>query len=287
MTADRLMLDKKYNNSIYGDSFSMRRRHTNRDYAEHYHNCCEIELVLSGEGENSDNGERYRYTTGDICFLTPYDSHGHYPGTETELYNIMLDEKHISESVYKRLVVRRSFGKANRVRFSEKRFEAVKKLFEAMESEYLEAVKRGTNELCDRTLEAMVDAVLLMLLNELESGDGFKDVSEPRISRALMYIYVHQRESLTLGDAAASVHLSPGYFSELFSETVGQNFKSYLTDLRMRNACRLLANTDMSVTDICYECGFESFSNFMRTFKTRYGLSPLKFRTSHKSEEMQ
>ena len=51
----------------------------------------------------------------------------------------------------------------------------------------------------------------------------------------------------------------------------------------MRNACRLLANTDMSVTDVCFSCGFESFSNFMRTFKARVGSTPLGFRAGYKN----
>lgn len=284
---DRLKLDRKYNNSIYGDSFSMGLKQTSSNTPEHYHDCCEIELVLSGIGENSIGGERYVYGDGDIYFLTDIDSHGHFPAIKTELYNIMLDEKYISPEVYKRLIVRRSLGKRNSVRFTGERFEAAKALFSVMEREYLNAVERKKDELFELTVKRLVDSVLLLLLMEADGDSEFSEVSEPIIARAIMYIHAHQNEPVTLNDAAASVHLSAGYFSELFSKTTGQTFKSYVTDLRIRNACRMLANSDMSVTDICYECGFESFSNFMRTFKRRIGTSPLKFRKDCVSEKMQ
>ena len=87
---------------------------------------------------------------------------------------------------------------------------------------------------------------------------------------------------MTLDTLAALTHLSRNYFSELFSSSTGRTFKSYLIDLRLRQACRLLANTDMSVTDVCYASGFDSFSNFMRTFKSRHKVTPLKFREDNR-----
>ena len=59
---------------------------------------------------------------------------------------------------------------------------------------------------------------------------------------------------------------------------MGVTMRSYLTELRLRRAAELLENSDMSVTTVCFACGYSSLSHFLRAFHQKYGASPGQYR---------
>lgn len=94
------------------------------------------------------------------------------------------------------------------------------------------------------------------------------------------YISEHFREPLTLQQLSAGLGMSKFYLSHLFSEKIGEPFPQYLSSIRLSHACSLLSETDMPVTDIAGESGFESQRTFFRAFQQRFGTTPLKYRRS-------
>lgn len=103
-------------------------------------------------------------------------------------------------------------------------------------------------------------------------------VQDYRAEYACRYVLAHYRENINRDHMAEMVHLSPGYFSNLFRAEVGMSFSDYLIQVRIENAKRLLRRFDLSVEAISRECGFNSLAHFSRTFKDRVGVPPLKFR---------
>ncbi len=117
----------------------------------------------------------------------------------------------------------------------------------------------------------------------LRSADGSsvraaQDIQDYRAEYACRYVLAHYRENLNRDLMAEMVHLSPGYFSNLFRAEVGMSFSDYLIQVRIENAKRLLRRFDLSVEAISKECGFHSLAHFSRTFKERCGMPPLKYR---------
>ena len=55
-------------------------------------------------------------------------------------------------------------------------------------------------------------------------------------------------------------------------------FSKYLSDMRLRRAERMLAETELSVTEICLECGYGNLSHFLRVFKSAYNATPTEYR---------
>ena len=111
-------------------------------------------------------------------------------------------------------------------------------------------------------------------------GDRMAEVTripEP-IKKAFRYIYTNFKTPLTLEDVSKHVGLTPNYFSALFHKEFGVPFKQYLIDMRLNYATRLLVSTNQSITDICYISGFSNFANFSRSFKYRFGISPVQYR---------
>ena len=102
------------------------------------------------------------------------------------------------------------------------------------------------------------------------------------IKRAVNYILLNYVNNISAEDVAKKINLSPVYFSSLFRKTTGITFIDYLTDLRLNRAKQLLMLDSYSVSDVCYACGFNSSSNFLRAFKKKYGVAPNELKTKSK-----
>src|SRR5690606_32673826 len=96
--------------------------------------------------------------------------------------------------------------------------------------------------------------------------------------KVLQYLHVHYQEDLSLESISRQFRVSPPYISRLFKEHVGQSFLTYLHELRIKSAASLLISTDMSISDIATEVGFESYRTFLRVFRDIRGQTPSEFR---------
>jgi len=85
-------------------------------------------------------------------------------------------------------------------------------------------------------------------------------------------------EALSLAEVARKVGLSREGLSRLFHGSLGITFSTYLNEIRLEEARRLLASSPQAIADIAQSCGFQSPSQFNRRFKSAVGLSPSQFR---------
>lgn len=99
-----------------------------------------------------------------------------------------------------------------------------------------------------------------------------------RILKVKQYIDAHADEEVHLSEVAALVDMSPNAFSRFFSQHTGESLNTYLLNQRLGKAARLLVDTLMPVSEICYTCGYNTLSNFNRLFKKYKGCSPSEFR---------
>ncbi|NBI67733.1 AraC family transcriptional regulator [Pseudoflavonifractor sp. 60] len=130
-----------------------------------------------------------------------------------------------------------------------------------------------------------------MLRYALELSQGREWVARPgrranslRVKTMMEFMDAHYREKLTLDQIAQAGCVSPRECSRCFQETLGLSPFQYLTDLRLRQSCRLLAHTGLSVTEIAVSCGFGTSSYFSRTFRCRFGCAPREYRKDGQRE---
>jgi AraC-like DNA-binding protein len=88
----------------------------------------------------------------------------------------------------------------------------------------------------------------------------------------------HLSQPLTLGDCADEVDLSPWHLLRSFRAAFGETPHAYLTRVRIDRAARLIALTDRSVTEVCFDVGFTSLGSFSTLFKRHTGWSPAAYR---------
>jgi len=105
------------------------------------------------------------------------------------------------------------------------------------------------------------------------------DRAEPaKIWKARRYIQEHSEEALSLMAVARFVNMSPNHLSEKFKEVTGVKFVDYIARRRFDRACALLQNRHLRISEIAFEVGFQSLSQFNRVFKRFAGKSPTAYR---------
>lgn len=105
-----------------------------------------------------------------------------------------------------------------------------------------------------------------------------KDSIETKIYTITSYIHTHFSEDLSLESLSNEFYLSPYYLSHKFKETTGFPLVNYIQMTRIRNAQQMLLAGKKKITDISIAFGFNSFSQFNRTFNKFVGKSPKEFR---------
>ena len=82
----------------------------------------------------------------------------------------------------------------------------------------------------------------------------------------------------SLSDVAELVNMSESAFSHFFKKRTGMSYINYVNNQRIAKACTLLAETTLSAAEICYDCGFNNKSNFIRIFNKKKGMTPIEYR---------
>lgn len=98
------------------------------------------------------------------------------------------------------------------------------------------------------------------------------------IKKSIEYMNDHYNSNPTLEDVAGHVALNPTYFSTLFKKETGVNFSSYMTNLKIEHAKRLLKETNLPLITIATELGFDSQSYFSNVFKKYMHMTPKHYR---------
>lgn len=101
--------------------------------------------------------------------------------------------------------------------------------------------------------------------------------------QAQAYIDDHLADSdISLNTVAATVNLSPSHFSVVFSQEIGENFRDYLSNARIKLAKELLRTTGLKCYEVAFQCGYNDPHYFSTVFKKNTGLSPQQFRDQTK-----
>jgi AraC family transcriptional regulator len=101
-----------------------------------------------------------------------------------------------------------------------------------------------------------------------------------RIRLAVELMHAHLDRDLPLEEIASAAHLSPFHFARLFKKLTGATPHAYLASLRATRAQTLLAETDLSVTEIGARVGYMSSSHFAKAFRQATGISPRAYRNA-------
>lgn len=101
---------------------------------------------------------------------------------------------------------------------------------------------------------------------------------QERMNRVCQFIHDRLDRPIFMRDLARLVNLSDGAFSRFFRAHTGRTFPAFVNELRIGRACRLLAESEMTVTEVAFACGFANLSNFNRQFLRQKRATPRDYR---------
>lgn len=133
----------------------------------------------------------------------------------------------------------------------------------------------------DVMLESLLRQLIMLLFRA--QADQPEPQAQPSsvhrtISEVAAYVGANYREPLRLNEVAKQFYVSPYYLSRKFKQCTGFGFSEYVQLVRVREAQRLLRETDLKMIDVAAQIGIEPVANFYKLFKATNGCSPLQYR---------
>lgn len=116
-----------------------------------------------------------------------------------------------------------------------------------------------------------------------EKGPSITETSEEKLKRVVKFINENFTSDISREGLAAAVEMNPNYMCSLFKSYTGSTLHDYISNLRVKEAVRLLENTDQKIIDIAFSVGFENSVTFNRVFKKITGKTPTEFRNTEES----
>ena len=252
--------------------------HTNAnfDYPVHCHSEYEINLVLHSRGTHVIGTRQEPYSSVDMVIITPFVPHA-WKGSEqgNRVVTIQFSGRMLDFPILRLRPFR------NIKAFLERAVPAAKFHLSENDPQVTEALDLAGMKGFDATL------AFLHLLNSLSEreftvlGDLDAEIRSSRsrrIAKVMDYSQKHLGETIRLADVAALVDMSDSAFSHFFKKHTNLSYVTYLNGLRISKACRQLESTAMSVSEICWDCGFNNKSNFNRLFLQAKGMTPTSYR---------
>lgn len=115
-------------------------------------------------------------------------------------------------------------------------------------------------------------------VNQISSSSGDTvDVAE----KAKEYIVNHITEEISIEKLAQTLYLSPNHLTRCFKKKYGMTISEYLMELRLSLAAELLSNKEIPVTAVAAKVGYANYAYFIKIFKKKYGVPPMKYRAKN------
>ena len=247
----------------------------------HWHDELEIIYVKSGCLTVSISGESYIGNAGDVFVVSPGNLH--LMGAQTgivDYFTFLFPLKYISfrtdDMLNDKLLEPLNSGQlmiSPRVRGTAKEL-----------CEQLIAIYVAKNNESESKITAQIKTKIILLQFILEMWkQGFvieNDTSGRNMVEKEMVSYVQQNFTgkISLKEFGEQFHLSEKYISRYFKEHFHIALSQYVTYLRLEHAKQLLQDTDIPITEVAMQSGYQNVSYFIRSFKKAYGVSPLKYK---------
>lgn len=239
-------------------------------------------FVLAGKlsSDSDDGGGKTELIERGALLLDP-GATASFSGHDAEFLHLIISPSYVLDCAVRMRIV----GAGTSIAFRVKVVEQDERLARLARDLAVELTEEAAGH--DMSIVSLIDQMLVQLLRhhanarrapELElSRVGLVD---RRIRRAVELMNASLDENLPLEEIASAAHLSPFHFARLFKKLTGASPHAYLATLRITRAQKLLAETDLSVSEIGARVGYSSPSHFTRAFRQSTGLAPREFRAA-------
>lgn len=252
--------------------------HPRYDMTYHWHTEWEIIRILKGEFLITINDEKVLAQKGDIIFIQDGALHGGTPNEciyECIVFDItlLLKQNHICTKLIQDII---HHNKLINIKMPSNLMPLnlnCEFLFDSLGSKYdgYEFITQGS----------LYNIIGIILKNKLYTiNDRVSSKTEEKMlqfKKVISMIEENYSNTITLDDLSKVAGMTPKYFCKFFQSMSNKTPIEYLNLYRIESACEQLLSTDLPVTDIAINCGFNDVSYFIKTFKKYKGLTPKQY----------
>lgn len=263
---------------VYGD-IPVKILHFNFDknievFKAHWHERIELHLVKRGSLILNCNGLETVVKQNEVSVISPTFTHRGISGDDgVEYYVIMFDIKDLYNNSlsYSHYIKRILNGD---IHFKSKT--DAKKILNITE----EIVKMNTNQNEHHTLEIVgsLYRLLGLLCNYCIDKNTLLQPKIENFDEVIDYINLNFNKKISVDTISRHFNYEKSYFCRKFKSVTGMNATKYIRVLRLENARHLLKNTNKSIIEIAFSCGFSDSAYFINCFKNMYNITPLVYR---------
>jgi len=260
----------------------------------HKHTFVEIVYIISGRAKHTLEDNTYWVQKGDVVVINPNEAHAFLEDKtcgETFLaYDLMftpefIDRQCLQGDDFSALADSFLFLSLfpEEQAFSSKLYlipQCSYDLYAMFDKVYFEYNRKDVGYLnLIRIYVAEIIILLLRRIHELE--ESTLTANQKTLVREIMeYIQNNYNIPIRTSEIASNLFFNRNYVSKLFKKETGRSIHEFVREIRMQEACRLLATTRMPVADIARACGFLDLKTFYQFFKKYTGITPKGYRDS-------
>ena len=257
---------------LKGEDINLQKKTDHTWYKKHWHNYFEIIYYKNCMGYCSLNGINYELKDNCLFFLTPKDFHEIATKEIADSYSLIISfSEQIVDKKILELLTEESIVIYDLPTLLSKQIDALYEVF----------LNRSIYR--DAHLKHLLNCILIRILEIGQRVSATAKDIHPIVRESISYMLTNPSEHITLDTFSAKFGITKTYFSHLFRESTGVSFKQYLTSLRMECAKRMLAEKELPIIDVGFECGFLTPSQFSRSFKQNMGMTPSEYRSQNNS----
>jgi AraC-like DNA-binding protein len=238
----------------------------------HYHNTYELYILEQGYHSILINDSIHDITKYDVALLKPNIFHKSLQKQDCARTCIYFTDRflrlHFTDYSIKALL---SCFEKEVISLNKEIFPKLKKLLMLLEKEKVSDVNNHI---------FIFLADILNILNDNKNSKRAEHLpsAHKNFAPVLSYINENYNKITSLEEISDRFYISKFYLCRLFKETTGLTLIQYLNNIKLQNACNMLINTDLSISDIGTACGFNSTMYFCKIFKQALSLTPSEFR---------
>lgn len=247
-----------------------------------------ISYILQGTCEFFLNGKAYHLGQGDLIIVAPNIEQAFFADKDDDIVvNIIMRRSTFQDAFSPLLMEQNDISEFFLQMLYQKEFSQTV-LFHCDRDENIENLIVNLYQESQTSRHGsriIMNSYVLLLFGQLirnHSNDAkmlMGRVNEQSTSNIIQFIR-NNRTTVNLKLVAQQFNLSQGYLSRYIKRETGYSFSALLRDLKMREAAKLLVNSELSVEEIVDEVGYSDISNFYRNFKKMYGMTPVNYRNT-------
>jgi AraC-like DNA-binding protein len=147
--------------------------------------------------------------------------------------------------------------------------------------------KRGMSQLIDfiTILNLLSESENHQLISSINIQRPYKESENERLSNVSCYLMDHYQENISLSKVADVANMSPNAFCRYFKKRTNRTLIQFLDEIRIGQACKILIDEKVNISDVSLMSGFNSLTLFNRKFKYLMHMNPREYRNQHQEEK--